>query len=193
MQTKLLALDDYSKYLAGNALVCSDNLDVLRNLPDRSVDLIYADPPFQSNANYVAVFGDKGHVDAQLRDIWKWTQDTEWTFRRLPHGPPLDTLNGIMLQTGGRPPKAAYCVFMGRRLMEMHRALKPTGSIYLHCDYHAGHYLRLLLDAVFGVENFRNEIIWLRYDGRSKGSQHSPKSWGCPSRLASVCGQVCIG
>ena len=137
MQSLFPATEDYAKYLAGNALVCSDNIDVLRDLPDNSVDLIYLDPPFQSETHYVAVFGDKGQVDEQLKDIWQWTTETERTFQRLPFGPVLDTLKGIRLQAGQTSPMAAYCVFMGRRLIEMCRALKPTGSIYLHCDYHS--------------------------------------------------------
>ncbi len=156
----LFPTDDSAKYLTGNALVCADNIDILRELPSESVDLMYLDPPFQSDSNYVAIFGDKGQVDQQLKDIWLWTTETERTFRRIPHGPLLDTLRGIRMQAGPQSPMAAYSVFMGRRLMEMHRTLKPTGSVYLHCDYHANYYLRLLLDAVFGAENFRNEIIW---------------------------------
>ena len=166
-QGMLLASEDSAKYLAGNALVCADNIDVLNALPDGSVDLIYLDPPFQSASHYVAIFGDKGQVDQQLKDIWKWTTQTENTFtRRIPRGGPggalLNALEGIRLQTGRTSPMAAYCVFMGRRLLEMRRVLKPTGSIYLHCDHHASHYLRIIMDAVFGVENFQNELIWKR-------------------------------
>ena len=156
----LLASYDALRYLEGNALVCADNIDILRELPSESIDLIYIDPPFQSATNYVAIFGDKGQVDQQLRDIWAWTVETENTFQRLPYGALLNTLKGIRLQAGEKSPMAAYCVFMGRRLMEMHRVLKPTGSIYLHCDWHASHYLRLLMDSIFGAENFRNEIVW---------------------------------
>ena len=148
------------QYLIGDALVCGDNLDVLKELPDECVDLIYLDPPFNSNQFYVAAFGDKGMVRAQLRDIWRWTVETENAFQRLPHGRLLDCLKGIILQAGAQSKMAAYCVFMGRRLAEMHRVLKPSGSIYLHCDPHANAYLRILMDAVFGEKQFRNEIIW---------------------------------
>ena len=148
------------RYLNGDALVCGDNLDVLRELPDECVDLIYLDPPFNSNQFYVAAFGDKGTVRAQLRDIWRWTVETENAFQRLPHGRLLDCLRGIRLQTGAQSKMAAYCVYMGRRLAEMHRVLKPSGSIYLHCDPHANAYLRILMDAIFGEKQFRNEIIW---------------------------------
>ena len=149
-----------SRYLAGNALVCSDNIDVLRVLPNESVDLIYLDPPFNSNQNYAAVFGDKGRVKTQLRDMWRWTVEAENTFQRLPHGKLLDCIKGIMLQTGERSAMSAYAVFMGRRLHEMRRVLKDTGSIFLHCDPNANAYLRLLLNAVFGEDYYRNEIVW---------------------------------
>ena len=82
MQRLFAVPDESAKYLAGNALVCSDNIDVLNALPDGSVDLIYLDPPFQSDTHYVAIFGDKGQVDEQLKDIWKWTTETERTFQR---------------------------------------------------------------------------------------------------------------
>ncbi len=160
MQSLFAASDLADKYLAGDALVCSDNIDVLRELTSESVDLIYLDPPFQSASNYVAIFGDKGQIDQQLRDIWVWTAETERTFQRLPHGPLLDTLKGIRLQAGDKSPMAAYSVYMGRRLMEMHRVLKPTGSIYLHCDWHADAYLRILMDSIFETKNFRRQIIW---------------------------------
>ena len=125
------------------------------------MDLIYLDPPFNSNQFYVAAFGDKGMVRAQLRDIWRWTAETEVTYQqRIPHGRLLECLRGIVLQTGAESKMAAYCVYMGRRLAEMRRVLKPTGSIYLHCDPHANAYLRILMDAVFGENQYRNEIIW---------------------------------
>ena len=147
-------------YLSGNALVCGDNIDALRELPDECVDLIYLDPPFNSNQFYVAAFGDKGMVASQLRDIWRWTVGTQNAFENLPRGQLRDTLRGIRLQAGEKSPMAAYAVFMGRRLAEMRRVLKPTGSIYLHCDPHANAYLRVLMDAVFGQRQFRNEIVW---------------------------------
>ncbi len=161
-------------YLSGNALVCGDNIDVLRELPDECVDLIYLDPPFNSNQFYVAAFGDKGMVASQLRDIWRWTVETQNTFDRLPHGQLRDSLRGIRLQAGEKSPMAAYAVFMGRRLAEMRRVLKPMGSIYLHCDPHANAYLRLLMDTVFGRQNFRNEIVWC-YTGPSNTKRWFPR------------------
>ena len=160
------------RYLAGNALVCADNIDVLKELPDECVDLIYLDPPFNSNQFYVAAFGDKGMVRAQLRDIWRWTSETQITYQqRIPHGRLLECLRGIILQTGEQSKMAAYCVYMGRRLAEMHRVLKPTGSIYLHCDPHANAYLRILMDAAFGENQFRNEIVW-HYNKWTNAASH---------------------
>ena len=135
-------------------------MDVLRDLPNDCIDLIYLDPPFNSNQFYVAAFGDKGVVAQQLKDVWRWTDESERAFQRIPHGNLLDCLQGIRLQAGENSQMAAYCVYMGRRLAELHRVLKPTGSIYLHCDPHANHYLRLLMDAIWGRQYFRNEIIW---------------------------------
>ncbi len=166
---------DAAKYLAGNALVCADNIDVMRVLPDECVDLIYLDPPFNSNHNYVAVFGDKGRVDAQLRDIWRWTVETENAYRRLQRGPLLNAIDGIRLITGEQSKMAAYAVFIGRRLAEMRRALKNTGTLYLHCNPAANVYLRILLDATFGEANFIDEIIWnygTASGGRAAGNKY---------------------
>ena len=164
------------KYLSGNALVCGDNLDVLKELPDECVDLIYLDPPFNSNRNYVAVFGDKGSVDAQLRDIWRWTVETENTYQKIPEGPLRSAINAVRLVAGITSPMAAYAMFMGRRLEQLRRVLKPTGSIYLHCDSTANHYLKLLMDSLFGSDNFLNEISWLRSQTRSSISRKYRKA-----------------
>lgn len=136
----------------------------MNQIPNECVDLIYLDPPFNSNHNYVAVFGDDGQVDAQLRDIWRWTVETENTYQRLPHGPLLDAIDGIRLIAGANSPMAAYAVYMGRRLVKMREVLKPTGSIYLHCDPTASHYLKLLMDTIFGASNFRSELHWYYYN-----------------------------
>ena len=156
------------KYLAGNAFVRGDNLDVLRQLPDECVDLIYLDPPFNSNQFYVAAFGDKGRVGRQLRDIWRWNAGSEMAlnnletlaFRSPEYQRLLDCVNGIRLQAGRASNMTAYIVYMAPRLMEMRRVLKQNGSIYLHCDPHANAYLRVLMDAIFGEKQLRNEIVW---------------------------------
>ena len=147
-------------YLSGNALVCADNLDILRELPNECIDLIYLDPPFNSNHNYVAAFGDKGSVEAQLRDIWQWTVGSESQYQRIPEGPLRNAINAIRLVCGETSPMSAYALFMGRRLEELARVLKPSGSIYLHCDPTANWLLRVLLNVIIGEANFKNEIIW---------------------------------
>jgi len=144
-------------------------LDILRELPDECVDLIYLDPPFNSNHNYVAAFGDRGSVDAQLRDIWRWTVESENQYQRLQEGSLRNTIDAARLVSGDMSPMAAYALFMGRRLAELYRVLKPMGSIYLHCDPNADWLLRMLLDKIFGERNFQNAIIWC-YDtaGRTR-------------------------
>ena len=148
------------RYLSGNALVCGDCLEVMSDLPDECVDLIYLDPPFNSNAFYVAAF-DKGLVNQQLRDVWRWNEATERNFQRLTGNSRLrECVQAIQLLTGRRSSMAAYILYMGERLLEMRRILRPAGSIYLHCDPHANSYLRALMDVVFGADNLRNEIVW---------------------------------
>ena len=137
-------------------------MDVLKELPDCCIDLIYLDPPFNSNHNYVAALGDRGSVDAQLRDIWRWTEESEMQYQRLPEGPLRNAINAVRLVSGEKSPMAAYALFMGRRLAELRRVLKKTGSIYLHCDDAASHYLRILMDCVFGTANMLNFLVWRR-------------------------------
>ena len=168
-----------NKYLAGNALVCGDNMDVLKELPDDCIDLIYLDPPFNSNHNYVAVFGDEGRVEDQLKDIWQWTVETENYYQRLPHGKLLDAINGIRLICGETSRMAAYSVFMGRRLAALWRVLKPTGSIYLHCDPHANWVLRVVMDAIFGESCFLNEVIWHYKSFHGQVRRYYPKKHDC--------------
>ena len=103
-------------YLSGNALVCGDNLDKLKELPDGCIDLIYLDPPFNSNQFYVAAFGNKGTVEKQLKDIWRWTVESENSFQRLPHGKLLDCLRGIRLQAGGSIPYGGLLCLHGTAL-----------------------------------------------------------------------------
>ncbi|MCY4417926.1 MAG: DNA methyltransferase [Chloroflexi bacterium] len=146
-------------------------MDILRELPDECVDPIYLDPPFNSNSNYVAAFGDKGSVAAQLRDIWRWTVESENSHQRLREGKLLNAINAVRLVSGETSPMASYALFMGQRLAEMHRVLKPTGSLYLHCDPNANWLLRVLLDTIFGANNFQNEISWLRSQTRSSISR----------------------
>ncbi len=170
-----------------NTRFYGDNLQVLReHIPDASVDLVYLDPPFNSNASYNVLFREKSGEDspAQIKaftDTWEWTLETERTFEQdiiLHPGTPAAVKDMIIAfrQFIGRNAMLAYLVMMTPRLVELHRVLKPTGSLYLHCDPTASHYLKIVLDAVFGKENFRNEIIWKRQsahsDSRGYGSIH---------------------
>ena len=167
-----------------NALYYGDNLAVLReHVADESVDLVYLDPPFNSNASYNVLFREKTGEEspAQIRaftDTWEWTQETEHTFEQdiigNPAVPPaVKDMISAFRQFIGRNAMMAYLVMMAPRLVELRRVLKPTGSIYLHCDPTASHYLKLLMDAVFGADNFKNEIIW-----RRANAHNDPKRFG---------------
>lgn len=150
--------------MAGNRLYCGDNLAILRkNIEDESVDLVYLDPPFNSNASYRASLVDG--IKA-FDDTWRWNPATEDAFRQVvAAGGALSRAMQAFQALLGRNDMMAYLTMMAPRLTEIHRALKPTGSIYLHCDPTASHYLKALMDVVFGGENFRNELIWY-YGGR---------------------------
>ena len=168
-----------------NALYYGDNLAVLReHVADESVDLVYLDPPFNSNASYNVLFREKTGEEspAQIRaftDTWEWTQETELTFEQDIIGNPavptaVKDMISAFRQFIGRNAMMAYLVMMAPRLVELRRVLKPTGSIYLHCDPTASHYLKLLMDAVFGATNFRNEIIWKRTSAHNSASRYGP-------------------
>ncbi|MDE0131226.1 MAG: DNA methyltransferase [bacterium] len=121
-----------------------------------SVDLIYLDPPFNSHANYAAPIGSKA-AGAAFKDTWTLTDlDVEWL--NLIEGKHPQLWRSI--QAAAAPSYKSYLVYMAIRLLEMRRLLKPTGSIYLHCDPTMSHYLKVMMDAIFGHQNFRNEIIW---------------------------------
>lgn len=153
-----------------NRLYYGDNLTVLReHIADESVDLIYLDPPFNSKRDYNLLFKTpKGHEsDAQItafEDTWHWGPQAEQEFAQLLHQPNTDVTE--MIQSLRRflheSDVMAYLTMMANRLLELRRVLKPSGSLYLHCDPTASHYLKLVLDTIFGPENFRNEIIWQR-------------------------------
>ena len=162
--------------MKSNVLYYGDNLDILRRyIPDESVDLVYLDPPFNSNASYSVIFKDESGrgSDAQMTafdDTWHWGPDAERVYLYLTnsayHGGRVPaTLSALVgaFHEGIRPsPMLAYLVEMAVRLVELRRVLRSTGSLYLHCDPTASHYLKLVLDAIFGPENFRNEVIWKR-------------------------------
>ena len=153
-----------------NRLYYGDNLDVLRGcIDDESVDLIYLDPPFNSQATYNVLFrstaGEKSRAQIEaFEDTWHWGDEAEIAFDGVMHGPNTDAAEMLraMRELLKENDMMAYLSMMAVRLLELHRVLKPTGSMFLHCDTTASHYLRLLIDAVFGPERFRNEIIWKR-------------------------------
>lgn len=139
-----------------NTLYFGDNLTVLRDhVADESVDLVYLDPPFKSNQDYNA---------AQIKafsDTWEWNASSAVSFQEtLDRGGDVSLVMQAFRTALGANDMLAYLSMMAPRLGELHRVLKPEGSIYLHCDPTASHYLKLLLDAIFGVQNFLNEIIW---------------------------------
>jgi adenine specific DNA methylase Mod len=149
-----------------SVLFYGDNLDVLRlHVADESVDLIYLDPPFNSNATYNVLFRQAGEqASAQIKafdDTWHWDHAAAAAFQEviIAGGSVADALKAFQTFLGPSM-MLAYLSMMAPRMRELHRVLKPTGSLYLHCDPTASHYLKMLLDAVFGGENFRNEIIW---------------------------------
>lgn len=165
-----------------NRLYFGDNLHVLReHIPDDSVDLIYLDPPFNSNANYNILFkSPEGQSsDAQIEafeDSWHWNAAAEQAFDEVMKSgnhKAFDLLNA-MRSFLGENDMMAYLSMMAIRLIELHRVLKPTGSLYLHCDPTASHYLKLLLDGVFGATNYRNEIIWKRTSAHSGAKRYGP-------------------
>lgn len=154
----------------GNRLYYGDNLAVLRDqIDDASVDLIYLDPPFNSNATYNILFRSPAGLgaDAQIEafeDSWHWNDTAEEAFDQVARSgntKAFDLLNAMRAFLGEND-MMAYLAMMAVRLLELHRVLKPTGSLYLHCDPTASHYLKLLLDGVFGVQLYRNEIVWKR-------------------------------
>jgi DNA modification methylase len=162
-----------------NTLYYGDNLTILRNeIRDESIDLIYLDPPFNSKASYNLLFRTpKGHEsEAQItafEDTWHWGEQAEKEFAEILHQ--ANTNVSEMMQALRRfldeSDMMAYLTMMTNRLLELHRVLKPTGSIYLHCDPTASHYLKIVLDMIFGAVNYRNEIIWKRSSAHSDAKQ----------------------
>ncbi len=159
-----------------NLLYYGDNLKILNNIDDKSVDLIYLDPPFNSNKNYNQIFiANKKPSDAQIKvfeDTWSWDNDVEKLYLETVKYCKNNKVSEFLIsmrQLLGNSAMMAYLTMMAPRLLQMHRVLKNTGTLFLHCDPSASHYLKLILDAVFGYTNFRNEIVWCyRQGGRGK-------------------------
>ncbi len=156
-------------------LFFGDNLHVMReSIADASVDLVYLDPPFNSKRDYNLLFkspeGGESHAQiTAFEDSWHWGEQAEREYGEILQSGHTRMADLISAFRGflGENDVMAYLVMMANRLLELHRVLKPTGSLYLHCDPTASHYLKLVLDAVFGQENYRNEIIWARTNSRS--------------------------
>jgi site-specific DNA-methyltransferase (adenine-specific) len=157
-------------------LYYGDNLDVLkRHVKDESVDLVYLDPPFNSNASYNVLFKEADHTPAHAQieafgDTWRWDSAAAHDYQMVVEkagGRVSDAMRAFRTFLG-ESDVLAYLSMMAPRLVELRRVLKPTGSIYLHCDPTASHYLKMLMDAVFGPEQFRNDIVWKRKTGRGE-------------------------
>jgi adenine specific DNA methylase Mod len=164
-----------------NRLLFGDNLDWLRNreiFPDAGVDLVYLDPPFNSNADYNVLFREASGEASQAQfhaftDTWNWA-DADATYREFidncPNTAVVEMIEALHMFLR-HSPMMAYLAMMAPRLVELHRVLKPTGSLYLHCDPTASHYLKMILDGLFGPNNFRTEIVWKRNSAHSDASQ----------------------
>lgn len=167
------------KTIIQNTLFYGDNLPILREyITDESVDLIYLDPPFNAGRNFNVLFRDESgqESDAQItafEDTWHWNEAAEKTYHALVTDGPANVaaMIGAMRTFIGTNQMMAYLVMMTARLVELRRVLKPTGSLYLHCDPTASHYLKVILDTIFGAEQFRNEIIWKRTSAHNDSSQ----------------------
>ncbi|PJF30179.1 MAG: site-specific DNA-methyltransferase, partial [Phototrophicales bacterium] len=169
-----------------NMLYYGDNLEILRNrtyFPDECVDLIYLDPPFNSARTYNVLFKDESGSESESQivafdDTWHWGPEAQEAYYYLATkaSEPVSRIIGSLKDILGNTPISAYIMMMGVRLVELHRVLKPTGSLYLHCDPTASHYLKILLDAIFGTDNFRNEIVWQRTNAKSLSTKNLPKN-----------------
>ena len=164
--------------VAPNLLYYGDNLDVLqRHVKDESVDLVYLDPPFNSNRSYNVIFaqrdthesGERAQIEA-FDDTWHWTPETDSQYYEAISGSvPAGAADALtaMRTLLGENDAMAYLVNMSPRLVELCRVLRPNGSLYLHCDPTMSHYLKVMLDAIFGPKFFRNEIAWKRFSAKN--------------------------
>ena len=170
--------------LKTNVLYYGDNLDILRHhIPDESVDLIYLDPPFNSQADYNVLFREKSGEQsaAQIKafgDTWHWDNAAEETFKEIVETCPdkVATMVSALRRGIGDNDVMAYLVMMTLRLVELRRVLKATGSLYLHCDPTASHYLKVVMDTIFGPRSFRNEIDWQRTLAKALMSRRLPSN-----------------
>lgn len=163
-----------------NTLYYGDNLEVLRAFPSECVDLVYLDPPFNSNRSYNVLFKETRGVEAEAQieafeDSWHWTTHTAETYDEVAaRGDDVGRLLRAFVEALGHNDVTAYLTMMAPRLIELRRVMKPTASIYLHCDPTASHYLKVLMDAVFGPERFLSEIVWKRTSAHSSAHRPGP-------------------
>ena len=177
------------RYVGQDTLWHGDNLDVLRAIAPESVDLVYLDPPFKSDQNYNMLYKERdgSRSAAQLKaftDTWTWDAKAAKAYRQILEcggavADVMDSLRRILVSgSQGKPQRGsemlAYLSMMAPRLQELRRVLKPTGSLYLHCDPAASHYLKMVLDAVFGPSMFRNEIVWQRTGAHGSSKRFAP-------------------
>lgn len=161
--------------ITDNTLFYGDNLTILReHIPDESIDLIYLDPPFNSKRTYNVLFKEESGLESEAQitafeDTWHWDEAAQETYRNIISNSQTNvaTMIGALFEFIGTNQMMAYLVMMTARLQELHRVLKSTGSIYLHCDPTASHYLKIVMDAIFGAKNFMNEIVWKRTSAHS--------------------------
>ena len=187
--------------VANRTLAVMDNLPFLRSLNNECIDLIAIDPPFAANETFTqkpkppisdaelaeekalaAKHGaghNEGRGETRVKDYWSWDADIhpDWKMAIEDDYP---TVHAVIeaVEACASENEAAYIAFMAVRLIECRRVLKLTGSIYVHCDDHANSYLRMIMDAIFGAENFRNQLIWKRHTSVHGSFQHAPKQWG---------------
>ena len=154
-----------------NTLFTHDNLFVLHGMNSEIADLIYLDPPFNSKRMYSGAIGSKA-AGVSFKDMWTWSDINEGYLEKLMSNKHIGLARFIQtIELSADKAMMAYIAYMTQRIIELHRVLKPTGSFYLHCDPTASHYLKQVLDFVFGRKNFRNEIVW-HYQAGTKGAKY---------------------
>jgi len=171
--------------MTGGTLYYGDNLNILRTyIKEESVDLIYLDPPFNSKRDYNIIFKEPSGQPSQsqihaFEDSWRWDRKAQETFEFLldTNNIPADVSRNIksVVDFVVRDSLSAYLVMMTIRLIELKRVLKPTGSIFLHCNPTASHYLKIIMDTIFGLGNFINEIIWFHPDTPGRPERYFPR------------------
>ena len=165
--------NDSNCNISNRTVFTRDNLEVLRGINSNCIDLIYLDPPFNSNRNYAAPIGSEA-AGAAFKDTWELNDlDEAWHNEIADKDITLYKMIDASEHSHGRSMKS-YLIMMAVRLLELKRVLKDTGSIYLHCDPTAGHYLKMLMDAIFGSDNYQNDIVWRRYGSHNDASRR----WG---------------